>query len=71
MSAKLQLVVVEDSKTDAELLSRCLTKAGIEAVIYRVQTEAEFIAALHERGRLIRNKCAPQSARHLSKVVQG
>ena len=46
MSAKLQLVMVEDSPTDAELVARCLAKAGLDVVIYRVQTEPEFIAAL-------------------------
>jgi len=48
MSAKLQLVIVEDSTTDAELVARCLAKAGLNVVIYRVQTESEFIAALKE-----------------------
>ncbi len=49
MSAKLKLVIVEDSASDAELLTRCLAKAGLEAEVYRVQTESEFIAALRER----------------------
>jgi diguanylate cyclase (GGDEF)-like protein len=44
----LNLVVVEDSVADAELLSRHLSKAGIECVINRVQTEPEFISALHQ-----------------------
>jgi diguanylate cyclase (GGDEF)-like protein len=48
MSAKLKLVMVEDSTTDAELVTRCLAKAGLNFIIYRVQTESEFVAALGE-----------------------
>ena len=47
MKTQLTLVVVEDSVADAELLSRHLAKAGLNCVINRVQTEPEFIAALH------------------------
>jgi diguanylate cyclase (GGDEF)-like protein len=47
MKTQLQLVVVEDSVADAELLARHLSKAGLNCVINRVQTEPEFIAALH------------------------
>src|SRR6202034_3326155 len=49
MTAKLQLVVVEDSVADAELVARHLAKAGLNVVMYRVQTEADFISALHEK----------------------
>ena len=48
MSAKLKLVMVEDSTSDAELVTRCLAKAGLNFIIYRVQTESEFVAALGE-----------------------
>jgi len=44
----LKLVVVEDSVADAELLARHLAKAGLHCAINRVQTEPEFIAALHQ-----------------------
>jgi diguanylate cyclase (GGDEF)-like protein len=47
MKTQLKLVVVEDSVADAELLARHLAKAGINCVIDRVQTEPDFIAALH------------------------
>jgi diguanylate cyclase (GGDEF)-like protein len=47
MKTKLKLVVVEDSVADAELLSRHLAKSGLDCVIDRVQTEPDFIAALH------------------------
>jgi diguanylate cyclase (GGDEF)-like protein len=47
MKAQLKLVVVEDSVADAELLARHLAKAGLNCVINRVQTEPEFIDALH------------------------
>jgi diguanylate cyclase (GGDEF)-like protein len=49
MAAKLQLVVVEDSVADAELVARHLAKAGLDVVMHRVQTEAEFIFALREK----------------------
>src|ERR1700734_4090525 len=49
MAATLQLVVVEDSVEDAELVARHLAKAGLDVVMHRVQTEAEFIFALREK----------------------
>jgi signal transduction histidine kinase/DNA-binding response OmpR family regulator len=48
MKAKLQLVAVEDSETDAQIAARHLAKAGLDCVIHRVQTEREFASALHE-----------------------
>jgi diguanylate cyclase (GGDEF)-like protein len=47
MKRELSLVVVEDSVADAELLARYLAKSGLKCVIDRVQTEPEFIEALH------------------------
>ncbi|HEY2464077.1 MAG TPA: EAL domain-containing protein [Steroidobacteraceae bacterium] len=47
MKTQLKLVVVEDSVADAELLARHLAKAGLNCAINRVQTEPEFIDALH------------------------
>jgi diguanylate cyclase (GGDEF)-like protein len=49
MTAKLQFVVVEDSVIDAELVARHLAKAGMDVVMSRVQTESEFVSALHEK----------------------
>jgi diguanylate cyclase (GGDEF)-like protein len=49
MASKLQLVVVEDSVADAELVARHLAKAGLDVAMHRVQTEADFISALHEK----------------------
>lgn len=49
MTAKLQLVVVEDSVIDAELVARHLAKAGLDVVMHRVQTESELVSALHEK----------------------
>jgi CheY-like chemotaxis protein len=46
---KLQLLVVEDSDTDAELLARYLPKAGLNVDIQRVQTEHDFVLALQTR----------------------
>jgi diguanylate cyclase (GGDEF)-like protein len=49
MSAKLQLVVVEDSVVDAELVARHLAKAGLDVAMHRVQTESDFVSALNEK----------------------
>ncbi|MGB6308393.1 MAG: EAL domain-containing protein [Steroidobacteraceae bacterium] len=46
MKAKLQLVVVEDSETDAELVARNLAKAGLNVAVHRVETERDFVQAL-------------------------
>jgi diguanylate cyclase (GGDEF)-like protein len=43
---KLQLVMVEDSDADAELVTRSLAKGGVDAVIHRVDTEPDFVQAL-------------------------
>jgi diguanylate cyclase (GGDEF)-like protein len=48
MKAKLQLVVVEDSENDAELLTRNLAKAGLDIVIHRVETEPDLVRALQK-----------------------
>jgi len=45
---KLKLVMVEDVDTDAEFVARYLAKAGLDCAIYRVQTEPDFISALHD-----------------------
>jgi diguanylate cyclase (GGDEF)-like protein len=47
MKTQLNLVVVEDSVADAELLARHLAKSGLNCVINRVQTEPEYLDALH------------------------
>jgi len=47
MKTQLRLVVVEDSVADAELLARHLAKSGLDCTMARVQTEPDFIAALH------------------------
>jgi diguanylate cyclase (GGDEF)-like protein len=49
MTVKFQLVVVEDSVVDAELVARHLAKAGLDVVMHRVQTESDLVAALHEK----------------------
>jgi len=46
MKGKLQLVMVEDSGPDAELVARNLAKAGLDVAIHRVETESDFIRAL-------------------------
>jgi len=47
MKTELNLIVVEDSVADAELLARHLAKSGLKCIINRVQTEPEYIDALH------------------------
>jgi diguanylate cyclase (GGDEF)-like protein len=48
MKAKLRLVMVEDSAADAELVARNLAKAGLNVDIHRVETEPDFVQALHQ-----------------------
>lgn len=45
---RLQLVAVEDSVTDAEIVAWHLASAGLKCHIHRVQTEPEFVSALQE-----------------------
>jgi CheY-like chemotaxis protein len=49
VATALQLVIVEDSEADAELVSRHLAKSGFRAEICRVQTEHDFVTALKTR----------------------
>ncbi len=49
MTPKLQLLAVEDSETDAELVARSLGKAGLTFDIQRVETESDFVSALQRR----------------------
>jgi diguanylate cyclase (GGDEF)-like protein len=46
MKGRLQLVMVEDSDPDAELVARNLAKAGLDVAIHRVETESDFVRAL-------------------------
>jgi two-component system, NarL family, sensor histidine kinase UhpB len=46
MSAKLNLLLVEDTATDAEMVVRHLAKGGMDVVIRRVETERDFVHAL-------------------------
>lgn len=46
--SKLKIVHIEDNEADAHLVSRALKKAGMECEIKVVETEKEFISALHE-----------------------
>jgi len=48
MKAQLQLVIVEDSHADAELVARNLAKAGLNVHIHRVETERAFVRALKQ-----------------------
>ena len=48
MNNEIRVLVLEDSATDAELNLRELRRAGYESKCRRVQTEAEFTAALVE-----------------------
>ena len=46
MNSPLRVLIVEDSENDARLIHRQLTTAGYEAVLRRVETEAELRTAL-------------------------
>jgi PAS domain S-box-containing protein/diguanylate cyclase (GGDEF)-like protein len=48
MKNRVQVVIVEDIETDAELVARRLAKTNLEYVFHRVQTEPHFQAALRE-----------------------
>jgi diguanylate cyclase (GGDEF)-like protein/PAS domain S-box-containing protein len=50
MKTRVQVVIVEDIETDAELVARQLAKTNLECVFHRVQTEPHFQAALREVG---------------------
>jgi len=47
MPPRLQILIVEDTPSDAELVVRELRRAGFEFDWERVQTEADFLARLH------------------------
>lgn len=49
MKAPLQLLIVEDSAADAELIVRYLRKTGLDVVARRVETEADLLSALEEQ----------------------
>src|SRR5580658_5115230 len=48
MGEQLTLVVAEDDDTDAMLIARNLAKGGIKYTMHRVQTESDFVDALHQ-----------------------
>jgi len=53
MAHLLNVLIVEDSSTDAELLVRELRRAGFDPQWTRVETEATFLAALQSAPELI------------------
>ena len=53
MKQVIRVLLVEDSIRDAELLLRELDRAGFDAIAHRVDSEADFIAALNDRVDLI------------------
>jgi PAS domain S-box-containing protein/diguanylate cyclase (GGDEF)-like protein len=48
MSEQLRLVVAEDDDTDALLIAKNLARAGMQCTMRRVQTESDFVDALHD-----------------------
>jgi PAS domain S-box-containing protein/diguanylate cyclase (GGDEF)-like protein len=48
MAEQLRLVVAEDDDTDAMLIARNLARGGVKCTMHRVQTESDFVDALHE-----------------------
>jgi len=53
MSEPLRVLIVEDSPDDAELLARRLRQAGFDFTWQRVETEADYLAALRDPPDLI------------------
>ena len=54
MTEPISILLLEDRKTDAELVTRALQAADLEFVAVRVATESEFLAKLrHETPQLI------------------
>src|ERR1700761_1834023 len=48
MAEQLRLVVAEDDDTDALLIEKNLARGGVKCTMHRVQTESDFVDALHE-----------------------
>jgi len=48
MKKDLSILLVEDIPSDAELIEREMSRAGIEYKIYRVETESDFLVSLTE-----------------------
>jgi two-component system, cell cycle sensor histidine kinase and response regulator CckA len=53
MSETIQILVVEDNSSDAELLVRELRRTGLDFIWERVDTEVEFLAKLNPKLNLI------------------
>src|SRR5947209_8316733 len=53
MPTPLRVLIVEDSPADAELLVHQLRRAGFEPEWKRVESEADFLAALPENPELV------------------
>ena len=53
MATPLHLLVVEDSADDAELIVREVRQAGFDPKWHRVETEADFLAALQEQPDIV------------------
>jgi PAS domain S-box-containing protein len=49
LSSIIRVLIVEDSKTDAALIVRFLTKQGFEVIAERIETAEAFKVALHEK----------------------
>jgi CheY-like chemotaxis protein len=58
MGVPLNLLIVEDSPIDAELLVRELRRAGFEVQWQRVETKADFLARLQDAPDVIISDCA-------------
>lgn len=50
MAVSIQVLIVDDSESDAKLVTRTLRQAGIEARVRRVDEAASMKAALKEGG---------------------
>src|ERR1700724_1766952 len=50
MKSQLHILHLEDNSRDAELVQETLASDGITCRVTRVETEADFVASLEERG---------------------
>ena len=48
MSGAIRVLVVEDRASDAEIIVREMRRAGFEPCWERVDTEADYLARLHD-----------------------
>jgi hypothetical protein len=59
MTAETKILILEDNKSDADLLCRELKKSGLAFIAEVVQTRATFEKALQDFGRILSFQTIP------------